>query len=87
MREYSKVTYKDPDKKEAKIAAAKRKYHKNKKQIAAVRAEQRMMKFMQKTEKERFLDFHEEMKNVCGFGTPTYLILAILYHSGSNHLS
>ena len=39
-------------------------YQRNKAKIAL----QRKVKFEHKTEKDRFLDFHNEMKNVCSFG-------------------
>ena len=64
----SQQNYEKPDKRDAKKKAVKKRYHENKENILAVRAEQRMLKFMKKTEKDRFMDFHEEMKNVCGFG-------------------
>ena len=35
---------------------------------AAVRAENRKLKFEKMTEKQRFMKFHEEMKDVCGYG-------------------
>ena len=53
-----------PEKRAASRAAARRYYQKNKEQIAA----RRIIKFEQKTEKERFLEFHGEMKNTCSYG-------------------
>ena len=53
-----------PEKRATSRAAARRYYQKNKEQIAA----RRIIKFEQKTEKERFLEFHGEMKNTCSYG-------------------
>ena len=50
--------------KEQILASRKEYYKKNKHKIA----EQRKIKFLKKTEKERFLDFHNEMRNVCCYG-------------------
>ena len=54
----------NPEESMKKKAASTSYYQRHKEKIAL----QRKLKFEQKTERERFLDFHNEMKNVCSYG-------------------
>ena len=77
MREYSQNKYDDNP--ELKKATKRKLYHdkpetkqtyyqKHKDRILARMAKQRKLKWERETEKERFIKFHEEMKNVFAYG-------------------